>query len=946
MDSKKPFYKSKTLWVLGLFLLYSTLGFFAVPYFIKKELSKVVINDLNSQLTVDDISFNPYTISADITGIKITDTDSTTWFTADKIHTNVNLWTSLFKHISLSKVQIDNPYYLLSTEELTQSQSSGQTTVLKYPQISGKNKTTDEAALLLDIDAIEINKGSIDYNNKTSSKHLNLNIKEIAFNHQSFSTLDFDSQFSLSFITENNDKTDITGSFNFVKSSLKASWKLSNWSTSTIFNLLGDNNNSIQGFQNESGLIITNGSTVYSGISDTSPKIIIDYLELSNFANKVENPEQVKISIPKLQINNIDVNLDEQMIDIESIDAANTELLLSLDESFELIFQQFNEPTNKPPENDNGEKPWDYAIHSITANQAQLHLNKLQGNDSQINEITFNTLDIKNFSSKQGQTAEINLSIVVDSDGQIDVKNQLTITPLKLISQFNIKDINIEKWQKWIPVDINIGIAEGLLSLQQELTFENNEFMSQGWVKLNKLRLLDDNNQQFAAINQLDLEQTTIDSETHKISLNNITLDQAHGSLIISEDEQLNINGITSKSTDAQTDDSASDDWIIEIKQINLIDAKTNVIDKSIQPNYQTELSKLNGSIKGLSSDNLSKADVDLKGVFDTYGKIEVTGQINPLSEKAYTDLSITIEDLDLQNFSSYSGQFLGFPITRGKADFELKYKLNQSILEGINNLKFKQLKFGKRTASKDAVSLPLKLAVGLLTDGKGIMKIKLPVRGNIDDPEFSYGGIVFKAFFKLITGIVTSPFKLLGKLIPGGADLDLSGIQFVAGTALLSTGEEAKLKAMKKIIQQRPAIILELTGVVNTINDKKALQQIQLLSLLKLDSKPSFDDSFPIKASKKLYISTFSQEKWSELESTSSKENVLNTALLSENAWNELLTNQDVNQQLNSLGKKRTAYVQQQLIETHELPQDKIFIKSGMFSEELYPQVKFGVGQ
>ena len=209
-----------------------------------------------------------------------------------------------------------------------------------------------------------------------------------------------------------------------------------------------------------------------------------------------------------------------------------------------------------------------------------------------------------------------------------------------------------------------------------------------------------------------------------------------------------------------------------------------------------------------------------------------------PLKEKLtrflirlYTDLTIAIKNIDLQNFSSYASKYLALPINRGKADFDLKYKLNQNLLKGVNNLTFKQLKFGDKIPSKDAVDLPLKLAVSLLTDGKGIMKINMPVSGNIDDPEFSFGGLVFKAFFKLITGIVASPFKLLGKLIPGGTDLDLSSVQFIAGTVELQSGEEEKLKAMQQILTKKPSLLLELTAITNTDNDSKALRLSQFIA-------------------------------------------------------------------------------------------------------------------
>ena len=944
MDSKKPLYKTISFWVVVLSLLYSTLGFFAVPYFIKKELNKIASDHLNSQLTVADINFNPYTISLDITELKLSDKDNKQWFSADKVHTNLHLWVSLFKNLSFAKVHVQKPYFYIKTEK------SNGSIQLKYPQLTSvtdSGQTSEQASeLILDIDDIDINNGSITYDDDSRDKHINLDIQEIIFHHQKFTTADNDSEFDLSFITENNEETRLSGKFNFSKLNLTAIWSLKNWSTDTLFNFISDKDNKFLGFQNKSGQLDANGSLNVTGLKDSLPNILINALQLTNFSTNTSSNQQPIIALPQLHLSQAEIDLNKQAIIIDSIDSEKAEITMGITEDYSLLIQDFEQTTNQT--NDSTEQGWDYHIKNIKLKSSLLHLSKELKNKNHVNNLNFNSINILNFSNDKQQKSDIDVSLNADDEGQIDILTQLRMTPFELNSQITFNDTNIAKWQAWLPADINLTIDRGLLSLQQNLVFTDDNFISEGHFVFNNINLLDNNKQQLLSINSLDLSESHIDSSKKKISLNNIILDQAQGILSVSDTQQLNVDDIISSKQAAKkaTEQNIKDqDWIVEIKQVELINSQTKFIDQSIKPTYHTELSKLNGSIKGLSSNNLSKADVELSGILDTYAKININGQINPLADDAYTDLSINIENLSLQNFNSYSARFLGFPITRGKADFELNYKLKQNLLQGINNLTFKQLQFGDKNHSNEAINLPLKLAVNLLTDGKGIMKINLPVSGNIDDPEFSYGGIVFKALFKLITGIVASPFKLLGKLIPGGADLDLSGIQFNAGSAILSSGEDAKLKAMQQIIKQRPAIILELTGVTNTINDSKALQRQLLLKSLNLSEQINFSNVTIQRSIKKLYIKTFSQEKWSQIEARATKDQQLNSHLLTENGWDELLAAQDIKEQLNLLAKQRAQYIQQQLIEKHAISQDKIFLKPSEQSENLYPQVKFGIG-
>ena len=73
----------------------------------------------------------------------------------------------------------------------------------------------------------------------------------------------------------------------------------------------------------------------------------------------------------------------------------------------------------------------------------------------------------------------------------------------------------------------------------------------------------------------------------------------------------------------------------------------------------------------------------------------------------------------------------------------------------GENKIILRDFELGEKVPHPDAMSLPLGLAVALLKDVDGNIDIDLPVRGNIDDPEFSYGGVVLKAIVNLVVKIV-----------------------------------------------------------------------------------------------------------------------------------------------------------------------------------------------
>src|SRR4029450_7420360 len=158
-------------------------------------------------------------------------------------------------------------------------------------------------------------------------------------------------------------------------------------------------------------------------------------------------------------------------------------------------------------------------------------------------------------------------------------------------------------------------------------------------------------------------------------------------------------------------------------------------------------------------------AHIELHGKVQDSAPLEITGRINPLARNLFLDLKASASDIELSPLSPYSGKYVGYGIEKGKLSRKVKYLIDDRKLTAENSIVLNQLTFGNKVDSPDATKLPVLLAVALLKDRNGVINIDLPVGGSLDDPQFSVGGIVFRALMNLIAKIVTSPFALLGSL-------------------------------------------------------------------------------------------------------------------------------------------------------------------------------------
>jgi hypothetical protein len=150
-------------------------------------------------------------------------------------------------------------------------------------------------------------------------------------------------------------------------------------------------------------------------------------------------------------------------------------------------------------------------------------------------------------------------------------------------------------------------------------------------------------------------------------------------------------------------------------------------------------------------------------------------------------------------------------------------------MLKSENRITLERFALGERVESPKAVTLPLDLAIALLTDGDGKINASVPVEGDVRKPDFRYGPMVWDAFLTLVTKAVTSPFRALGALFGGADQEDLGSVGFAPGSASLPPPEREKLHKLMAGLAQRPMLKLAVHGGYDRERDGEALRALQL---------------------------------------------------------------------------------------------------------------------
>jgi len=243
---------------------------------------------------------------------------------------------------------------------------------------------------------------------------------------------------------------------------------------------------------------------------------------------------------------------------------------------------------------------------------------------------------------------------------------------------------------------------------------------------------------------------------------------------------------------------------------------------------FAAAIRSLDGTISTLATQSDESARVELDGQVNEFGQAKISGSINAWAPGKFTDIQMVFRNLEMNRITPYTVQFAGWKIDAGRLDLDLDYKIKGGQLNGDNAIVIREMVVGEKVENPDGTSLPLKLAVALLKDSNGVIDIDLPVSGDVNNPEFSIGGVVVKAIFNVITKVITAPFRLLGSLV-GNDSEDFGTLTFDPGSAELSPPDREKLQQLESAMAQRPELALDIAGVYSPASDRAALKEIRV---------------------------------------------------------------------------------------------------------------------
>ena len=447
----------------------------------------------------------------------------------------------------------------------------------------------------------------------------------------------------------------------------------------------------------------------------------------------------------------------------------------------------------------------------------------------------FDGLNVNLQNISENLAAPVSAKIDMKSSQKLNlaIKGKITPKPLNIEADVKLSDANLPRYFVYAKNYLDASLKSGELNAELNVKYAVDASVS-GKANIANIELADGSGDKVFAFKNLKLSK--ISFAKNFLNLERVTLSAPFLKAHLNKERELNLSSLVKKSesekaqkadakqaapknekpVEAAKPQKKEGEFDFAIKNILVENGDVDFSDASLFMPFATKITKLEGVLMDIDSTRPTMGTFE--GVVGKSGFSKIGLKLLPYDPKKSTEVKFSFKDIDLVDVTPYSGQFLGYKIEKGKLNLTLNYDVKDSKLNGSNVVNLDTLTLGEKVESKDAVNLPLSLAISILSDQNNQINIDLPVTGDLNDPDFKYGGIVWEAVKKLFADITLAPFRFLGNML-GLSSKDLNTIDFMPANAELIVSEQAKIADFIKLTTAKPKMKLSITPAYSDVD-------------------------------------------------------------------------------------------------------------------------------
>lgn len=281
------------------------------------------------------------------------------------------------------------------------------------------------------------------------------------------------------------------------------------------------------------------------------------------------------------------------------------------------------------------------------------------------------------------------------------------------------ENLDLTKYVEYIPLDLKVRLASGLLDSKLSLTFAQQKDQTprvglSGTAALKNVAVNKPGGDFLLRFSRLDTEVRSFDLAKRNLSIGNIQLAAPELNLLRNRTGEIDAAGLlapTSQTRRAEKPADAEAPFVVQVAEVRVNNGRIAFGDESVSPEFRTELKDIGVTARDFSSDGKRPMQWEASLAADGGSRLQANGRltVSPLAG----DGKFALAGIQPKSYAPYYRNAVLLDIEDGTADVASGYRFAQAsngpeILLGGLSVKLENLRLKKRGEKADFLSLPL----------------------------------------------------------------------------------------------------------------------------------------------------------------------------------------------------------------------------------------------
>ena len=864
----------------GLLLLYTLLGFFVVPRIIRSQIVSGAREQLHREAQVGDVRFNPFTLAATVTGLRLRDRDGADLITVDGIHANADTFGLFRWALRFSEIRIEHPVVA------ARIMRDGKPSVADLME-GGSSSEPFELPRLI-VDRLQLTSGVVHFTDAS---------RQPAYDTR-FEPLNLDVTDLITIPQEGGEHALTIG----VCDGAQLKWT----GRQTVEPLRFSGRLDVTGIRLASlwdYFAADQPLDVREGRADIALPYEIRRGASAPFEVNLKGASaQVRgltarprdgmtdwLTLPDTRAEGVNVAWPKAHAEVARLAVTEPRIVAFPEEDGRWNWERALNAGNTPPASD--ATPWTWRVGVVEVARGGVRVEHATGQDAPPIELADISLTVKDLTQNLALPLAIASKARVQESGTIEAQGTIAPSPLAVDMAFEASSIALAPFQPYFVMPAATHITTGTLAMKGRASMPAGAGLSvsaDGSVDAVELR---DKDERLVAWKRMAIEGFTFEPPpsasasqglpsssasarqmSDRARIRTVTLDEAFAKILIDPQGNLNLarlsdneNAAATRATGAGSQQApASSDAAakasgdesgqrrpptLEVGNIVVRNASTDFTDLSLPLSpFNAQIHSANGTIRDLSTFAAAPATVAIEGRVDKTGYVKVGGTLRTSNPMASSEISVEFRSIDMANLTPYFAQFAGYRVQRGVLDLDVRYQVQSRRLIGNHKVVARDLVLGERVKDSKGPGFAIRLALALLKDREGRINVDVPIEGTVDDPKFNYRQVFWDAMKTILGNAAKAPFRALGRMFGRDED-DLELVEFDPGRTDLLPADQEMLTRLGEQLVQRGDLSLEIEGRFDPKVDPPAMRQAKLEQLIEA-RRPAATAAAPVGSS------------------------------------------------------------------------------------------------